>query len=441
MGMPTPKSIRYRLPHKLVIVSLLPVLASAYSAPRPIPDNNDPPALTLDQVLERVIAHNAQLAAHRQDIGIAQAEQQQAGLWPNPEFSVEVEGFGGSGPWAGFDGAETTLAVSQPIETAGKRTKRQRVTGARLQQAEFVYAGQRQRLRAQAARAFHAVLAAQEELTLAEQNLELAQRLEQTVTQRVAAGKDSPIKQTQTLIMVSEQRMVLEEAKVNLSTARRHLAAHWGSTEPRFASVNGDFTRIETPPTAAQVVTQWEAHPSTGQWQAAVSEAKASLDLAKAEPVPDVTVMGGYKRMEDVGQNTAVLGLALPLPLFNRSQGTRERATLALGRTRRLQQQAQVTLITGLKTRHQRLTVAATQARELLDTILPHAEQAYAASITAYEQGKFDYLEILEAQRTLFETKSHTLSALANYHEARADLDELIAQDPHRDPVDSREEN
>jgi cobalt-zinc-cadmium efflux system outer membrane protein len=413
------------------------MLASVLSAPLHAADDKTPASLTLSQAIDRVLAHNALLDASRQEIGIAQAEQRQAGLRPNPDFSVEVEGFGGSGPWAGFDGAETTLAVSQPIETAGKRTKRQRVTGARLQQAEFAYAGQRQRLRAQATRAFYAVLAAQEERKLAGQNLELAQRLEETVSQRVAAGKDSPIKQTQTLIMVSEQRMGLEEAKVNLSTARQHLAAHWGSTEPRFASVRGDFTGIETPPTAAQVLARWEAHPITGQWQAAVSEAKASLDLAKAEPVPDVTVVGGYKRMEDIGQNTAVLGLALPLPLFNRGQGARERATLTLGRTRRLQQQAQVTLITDLKTRHRRLTAAATQARELLDTILPHAEQAYAASITPYEQGKFDYLEILEAQRTLFETKRHALHALARYHEARADLDELIAQDPHREPLDS----
>ncbi len=415
-------------------MSLWALWVSALSVQAQAIDANTAPALALDQAIARVLARNAQLEASRQQIGIVQAEQQQAGLWPNPEFSVEVEGFGGSGPWGGLNGAETTLVVSQPIETGGKRAKRQRVTGARLLQAESRYAGQKQRLRAQATEAFYAVLAAQEGLTLAQQNLELADRLAQTVTRRVAAGKDSPIKKTQALITVSEQRVALHQADVTLSTSRQHLATHWGSTEPNFGPLQGHFFAIAQPPALAQVLAQWEAHPATRQWQATVSEAKAALDLAKAEPIPDVTVLGGYKRLEDVGQNTAVLGLALPLPLYNRNQGAKTKATLNLGRMRRLQQQARVTLIAGLKTRHQFLAAAATQARELQEEILPRVEQAYNASVTAYEQGKFGYLEILEAQRSLFETKQHALDALARYHTAKAALEALMVPSQETDP-------
>lgn len=446
MRMSFPKTYFFRLCRKRVCMSLWPLWVSVLSVQAQVPDGNAPPPLALDQAIAQVLTHNAQLEASRQEISMVQAEQQQAGLWPNPEFSVEVEGFGGSGYWGGFNGAETTLALSQAIETGGKRAKRQRVAGARLQQAEFSYAGHKQRLRAQATQAFYAVLAAQEGLTLAQQNLELSQRLAQTVTRRVAAGKDSPIKQTQALITVSEQRMALQQADVTLSTSRQHLATHWGSTEPHFGPLQGNFFAIARPPTLAQVLAQWESHPATRQWQATVSEAKAALDLAKAEPIPDVTVLGGYKRLEEAGQNTAVLGLALPLPLYNRNQGAKTKATLALGRMRRLQQQAKVTLIAGLKTRHQFLTAAATQAQELQEEILPRVEQAYNASVTAYEQGKFDYLEILEAQRSLFETKQHALDAQAKYHTAKAALEELMVpsqgEDPDRnqDQTDSPEE-
>ena len=57
------------------------------------------------------------------------------------------------------------------------------------------------------------------------------------------------------------------------------------------------------------------------------------------------------------------------------------------------------------------------------------------------------YLEVLEAQRSLFETKQRTLEALARYHVARAALDELMVPDgtavsnPIPDPNDFPEEN
>ncbi|MFC1765139.1 TolC family protein [Planctomycetota bacterium] len=387
---------------------------------------NVPAVLSLDTTWDLVMTSNASLEVANRDIRMAQADQRQAGLWPNPELSVEIEGIGGTGPWSGFNGAETTIAISQPIETAGKVSKRRRIAETRTRQAEHGYVSQRRHTHAQATKAFYAVLAAQQALDLAQQNMTAAENLSQAVSQRVAGGKDSPIKQTQAAITVSEQRMAVAEAEVRLSAARQNLAALWGSTEPKFAKVTGNFDQIAKLPTPEQVLARIDEHPAALQWQAVVAEAQADLALAKADPVPDITLVGGYKRLEDVGQNTAVIGLALPLPVYHRNQGSKERATLALGRTRRLQRQAEVTLITTLKIRYQCLTNAAAQATELRDEILPRAEQAYTASVTAYEQGKFDYLEILDAQRTLFETKQRTLDALESYHKAKADLEALV---------------
>jgi cobalt-zinc-cadmium efflux system outer membrane protein len=366
------------------------------------------------------------LQAGELDIGMARAEHSQAGLWPNPELSVEVEGVGGSGAWRRLDGAETTIAISQPMALAGKVKKRQRVALARVHQTEQAYARQRREMRARTAKAFYAVLAAQEKQILSQQNLKAAQKLYRTVVQRVTAGKDSPIKETQAAVTVSEQRLALQQAENQLALARRQLALLWGADASEYSRASGDFTHIRSVPSAERVLAQCDTHPATLQWQASVAEAEAEVALAKADPVPDITLTGGYKRYEDQGQDTAVLGLALPLPLFNRNQGAKERATLALGRTRRLQRQAEVSLFTTLKNRHQRLTLAAAQAKTLQDEILPRVVEAYQASITAYEQGKFDYLETLEAQRELFTMKNRVLDALTQYHEAHADLEALI---------------
>ena len=58
----------------------------------------------------------------------AEARAIQEGLMPNPEISVETEGFGGSGDRKEFHNAETTLALSQVIELGfkGDETKKRR---------------------------------------------------------------------------------------------------------------------------------------------------------------------------------------------------------------------------------------------------------------------------------------------------------------------------
>ena len=390
-----------------------------------VSDPNVPKDLSLNDAMARVLAHNSALQAGELHVGMARADRRQAGLWPNPELSIETEGIGGSGAARRFDGAETTVTISQPIEVAGKAKKRQRVAATRIHQTEYEYAVQRRAVQAQTAKAFYAVLAAQEEVTLAQENLDAAQRLFQAVGQRVAAGKDSPIKETQAAIAVSERRLAEQNTKTALALARRNLAALWGSSAPAFRTVTGDFMEVVTPPTAEQVLNRIDKHPVSLRWQATLAEAEADLALAKTEAIPDITLTGGYKRYEDVGQDTIVLGLAFPLPLFNRNQGAKERATLALGRTRHLEQQAQVTLITLLGNCHQRLTAAAAQAQMLQDEILPRVEDAYGASVTAYREGKLGYLETLDAQRELFKTKQRVLEALTQYHETHADLEAL----------------
>lgn len=405
------------------IVALLIVLATSIKVDAAEP--NHPQTLSLAQALDLVSAHHASLLAADQDILLAKADLRQAGLWPNPELSVEMEGIGGSGNYRRFKGAETKVTVSQALTTGGKTGKRKQVRRACMRATEYALADLRLRVRAQTTKFFFAVLAAQKENELARQNLDLAERFLRTVEQRVGAGKDSPIKEIQAGVLVSDQRLALQEIGASLSAARQSLAALWGSSTPRFPSVTGSYDRIVSPPTAETLLARLDTHPATQQWQAALEETQASLALAKAEALSDVTLMAGYKRMEEVGQDTAVLGVVLPLPLFHRNQGAKEKAALAMKKARTLQQQAAVHLIVALKIRYQRLVAAANQARELRDTILPQVEKAYASSVTAYEQGKFDYLEVLETQRSLFATQTRYLQALRRYHNSQAELEEI----------------
>jgi cobalt-zinc-cadmium efflux system outer membrane protein len=75
---------------------------------------------------------------------------------------------------------------------------------------------------------------------------------------------------------------------------------------------------------------------------------------------------------------------------------------------------------------YQALLSAYTEATELDKNVLQGAESVFEASKTGYSRGKLDYLNVLDAQRTLFEAKARYIDAIASYHTAKADVERLI---------------
>ena len=74
--------------------------------------------------------------------------------------------------------------------------------------------------------------------------------------------------------------------------------------------------------------------------------------------------------------------------------------------------------------------------------VVPAAELAYGAAREGYREGKFGFLEVLDAQRTLFEAKGQYIDALSEYHAARADTERLIGQPLHStNAIQSNSEN
>ena len=76
-----------------------------------------------------------------------------------------------------------------------------------------------------------------------------------------------------------------------------------------------------------------------------------------------------------------------------------------------------------------RLFNAFTEVEGLKNQILPGARQVFEAATESYREGKLNYLNVLDAQRTLFEAKGQYIEALADYHKAKADLERLTGQE------------
>ncbi len=409
-----------------------PLAESPLHADTTEPDVNAPVEgdgpLALPEAISLALARSSELKSYSWDIRAADARQVQAGLRPNPELGVSLEEFGGKGDRDGFDGVETTVAITQPLERGGKRQKRTKVAAAEKQVVQWDYETTRLDLIRRAERAFTTVLAAQRRVALTQNQADLAERLWQTVNKRVDAGKDPPSEASKAQIELSKVRMQHQQAVSELTDARHRLAALWESSVPRFERVEGDLGMTPSLPALDLVQTQIETHPQIARWQDALAVGRARLDLARAQSRPDIAVTAGLKRLEFDDDTTGVVGLAIPLPVFNRNQGAIAAAQHELAKTRERQTRAVIQTQTQLAQAHQRLQTAMAQVSVLTDQVLPSAESVFAAAQNGYEEGKFDYLRLLDAQRTLFDTQDQLVDAWTKTHLLRADIEYLIGQ-------------
>ena len=90
------------------------------------------------------------------------------------------------------------------------------------------------------------------------------------------------------------------------------------------------------------------------------------------------------------------------------------------------QRAAENRLITELAQSFSRLSAIRNEIDTLRSAILPGARSAYDGATKGYQLGKFGFLDVLDAQRTLFQARSQHLRALADYHRGLSEIERLI---------------
>jgi len=387
--------------------------------------------LTLAEALALALKGNPTLAAFGEEIRARDAAALQSGLLPNPDLAVEVENFAGKESLRGFDGAETTIALSQLIELGGKRDKRLQVATLEKDLAGWDYQGKKLEVLASTAKAFIQVLVAQQRQALTEELAQLSEQTLAAVAARVEAGKVPPLEQTRAQVELAGARTEAGKAKRELETSRRRLVALWAADRFEFAQVVGDLAALPPLPAEETFLELLNNNPDLGRWGSELEQRQASLSLARAQAVPDLTMSFGVRNLQESDSNALVAGIALPLPLFNRNQGGVDQARANLEKAHRERLTAETEVRTGFAEAWQGLNAAYLEASTLRDEILPGAQSAFESAEFGYREGKFDFLQMLDAQRTLFGVKEQYLQALSAYHQGRTEVERLIGSPLH----------
>jgi cobalt-zinc-cadmium efflux system outer membrane protein len=382
--------------------------------------------LTLRHALALTAMNNPELKVFSLETRAAQSRQLQAGLWPNPEVDIEVENVGGTGPFSGFDAAQTTIMLSQLIEIGSKSQKRKKVASFEKDLADLDYQNKRLEIFSQAAKAFVQVLKAQKKLHLSSELMDLAEKSYATVEKRVNAGKDSPVEKTRASVALANIKISHSKTRRNLEYARKRLASFWGQNKPLFKQAAGNLDRVEQLPPLEDLADQLKLTPQYTRWETAIKKSQATLELEKARAKGDITIGAGLKRFNDINDNTVVFGVSIPLQISDRNQGAKQAAIFNLAKSKQEQRVAWLKLQNEFNETYQKYTNSYSQAISLKDEVLPAATDMFNAATRAYREGKVDYLNVLDAQRTLFDVRNEYIENLADYHIARTDIERLI---------------
>jgi cobalt-zinc-cadmium efflux system outer membrane protein len=114
---------------------------------------------------------------------------------------------------------------------------------------------------------------------------------------------------------------------------------------------------------------------------------------------------------------------------FNRNQGNVQAAGAELGKARYEVSRVQNELAGKLAGAHGQFTAAKKRADRYRTSLLPNATKSYELSLLAFKGGQFEYIRVIQAQRTVAEARLEYIRALGDAWRAASEIAGLTLED------------
>lgn len=379
----------------------------------------DSKELTLSDSLDLALKANPDIAVALREREALSGTKLQAATRPNPYVSTSIQ-----------DTRSATrqiyLQLNQEFELGNKRKARIDAADAFYSKADAELDSKQAEIHANVVLAYFEVLVAQERVKLAQSSVEVAESALDVASKRVKAGKSSPVEQTKSAIAESSVKIELIQATTQLNNSRKRLSALWGESAPRFERATGEVTIIPEVSHLEELQALIDDSPAVKIAKLEIIARDALTKIERSRAVPNITISAGVVNNQEVGLNQALFGLSIPIPVFDRNQGNVQEAV-----SRKFKAEDELVAIknkiqTNLATQYERLSAARQSTLSLKNDILPNAQSAFDAANRGFSLGKFNFLDVLDAQRTLYQTKSQYINALLEAHQSIAEIERTL---------------
>ncbi len=405
------------------------LIVFAVNASQLEPTQNNPESavsvLTLQQVVERVLKTNPELASSSFASRAMMARIQSARQTPAMNIDLNMENFAGSGTYSGSDSLETTLSLSKVFELGNKSGIREEIAQQQALSFDSEQDAKRLDILAMAAQQFIHVIVDQLRLQVARDRHALMQNSYQVVDKRVRAGRSHVAERRRTAIALARAEIELEHARHELNTSRLKMATFWGETQFDYAKANADLFMVDKPEPFENLASLIEQSPQLVRFASEQRLAEARLELAKARRSANIELSAGVRHFNRLDDNAFVLSTRIPFGLNSRAKPAIEEQQLRAQQVPLDYRAHKLNVYSSLFEIYQELLHNYEATNVLQNRIIPEAKKALREYERGYNAGRFSFLELRDAQNALLSAKLDAVTAAANYHRFRIEIDRL----------------
>ncbi len=364
-------------------------------------------ALTIDEIERIALAVNPDIEVAARRVAIAQAHVPAAGALDDPMAMYRAWGVPLTQPW-NYNAAQNMFSISQTLPGRGKLALRSSVAESSVSEARTDLDRVRLDVRVRARKAFDDLLRAQDEIQIHDQHVGIARQAIEAARIKYAVGKvpqQDMLKAEVALTRVAEE-MIRVDQDADLARARLNTLLNRDPAAP--LSVRGEHA-VAVPLPTAQALQELAlaSRPDLAGARAAVERSHKEQALAKTAYVPDFTVSAGYM-LQPTGssfRNNYMIEGSMNLPWLNHRKHDAEIAEAA---ARVTEQDAELAAMRNAAFEEiQEALVEAEAAQKLVqmyrDQLRPQAQATLESSVIAYENGKTDFLDLLDSQMTVID--------------------------------------
>lgn len=400
------------------------VSVRAGDAPSPADDLLRKEEFSLQDLLALAGRLHPQLASERKGIDLATAAIWEARLYPNPSLLLEIEDWR-TRDLNEFGSSKRTAGISIPLVIGGRLGAAGSVAEKERDAAAVTYLWKRREILSLVKRAYVSVLAARRNVALAREARALAQTLHEVTDERFKAQAVPEMEVLKAAVGLAKADIDLKMAAKDEAVSLKALHASVGSPDLIQTRLAGELVQQFALP-SFEVLRGLVAgaHPLLEAAQQRKEAAEFALDLARRERIPDVGLDLRAGR-DTEAQAIVEAGITIPLPIFDRNQARIARAEARIEQATHDADAVRNDLLLRLHESYRTFAASQDRAGVYRDEILPKAEKAFAQTSEGYRLGRFGFLDLLDAQRTLAEARIAYAAAIADLNLSAVDLEKL----------------
>jgi len=390
-------------------------------------------AFGLTEIVNRAFQNNGEIKIARLEVDKARARLLQAQLRPNPSLEVEHS----SGRFVGSpDDRELSVGVSMPLEVYGQRARRVDLARAEITLKEAELSSKERELAIRIFADYIEALSASRELKVLDEILDLDMQTVKFVQIRVNEGESPPLElnllQTEAERLRAQRHLAEGRFRAAISKLKYYAGVDYELPFPLREEID-----TATLPNLPQTL---ETSIDTGlknrpEIRLAVLEEQlgnAGLRLVHSQAKPEISATARYTqghagfddpRGEFTQRDRSLtFGISIGLPVFNRNQGAKAEAEIAIRQAQERRTFAEQIVKSEVVAAFYRIESAKRALATLETSVLPRARQNIETIRSVYQIGELKITDLIAEQRKLLEANRDFTSTLTERYRAQTDL-------------------